>query len=544
MKYITLLFLLTSTLAQAAIKAAVDRQEIHANETFTLVVELDEYTSSTPDLSVLPRDIIILGTSKYHRSSTINGVQKTQLGWKIQLMVKEPGVYTIPAITVDKQATQPVMLKVKETTDTFDSGEELKAIMLKSEVNKSEIYVQEQLLLKVKLYRSVQTQYASLTEPQIDDVLIEKVGDDKQYESTIDGKRYWILERQYAIFPQTSENFTIPKIVFNADVVDRRSNSYGRMLGRTKPVSIAADEIKVSVKPFPNNHQGTWLPGRDLTIESYWADTKEKIVGEPSTWTITIKGNGLHENQLPELILPKVDGLKWYPDTAEKSRTFNSDGIIGQRTERIAVVPTKDGDLRLPELSFKWFNTETEQYEVATLPAQSIYVQPSQNQTQFIPTITQTVSEPSAIAESSNINYWQLSTLLLSLLWIVTILFFGLRKPTYSYATNRSKTTPTVTDSYKQVLQAISEKNNARIYSSVVTWLNEKFGTRALADHVKAFDDKLFKVTMLKLERSLFAQPSDNWSDYAQIKMLVKKYNKQVATQPNSENELRSLYPN
>ena len=57
-KHLLLVLIMSaSTQLLAGIKAYTDRQQVHSNETFTLVVELDEYTSDSPDLSVLPKEL-------------------------------------------------------------------------------------------------------------------------------------------------------------------------------------------------------------------------------------------------------------------------------------------------------------------------------------------------------------------------------------------------------------------------------------------------------------------------------------------------------
>jgi len=556
MKYFSnkhlLLVLIMSASSQllAGIKAYTDRQQVHSNETFTLVVELDEYTSDSPDLSVLPKELSILSSSKYHRSSTVNGVSETQLGWKIQLMATEPGVYTIPAIEVENQKSQPIQVTVKQANDSFDSEEKLDAIMLKAELSKDSVYVQEQMVLTIKLFRGIQTQYASLTEPSIENAIIEKLGEDTQYESMIDGQRYLILERKYAIFPQQSGSLSIPPVTFSADVIQKGSSGFGRMLGRTKPVTISTQQQSIDVKPYPENHSGQWLPSEKLSIESRWSDPHGKVEGEPSTWTITLTGVGLHENQLPEIKLPKTDGVKWYPDTAEKTRSISNKGITGKRVERIAVVPTRSGKIELPELSFKWFNTQTGQYETATLPAETIDVQPNSEQSGTSTTITTTPVEqtqsisPQQNSPSAPAGLWRWSTYGFALLWLLTLIYFLLsRKMTPSEL--KLETAPVTTDAKAALLNAISSKDNMAIYKSLSYWLNDINTQQSFKSHLSALNNDTIKSSLIGLEQSLYGPEKSDWQDAGKLKQWLKIIENDLALNKaaNKETKLPPLYP-
>ena len=67
----------------------------------------------------------------------------------------------------------------------------------------------------------VQTRQPRLYEPEISGVetLIEIAGDDKNYESVINGKTYDVIERVYALFPQVSGELLINPIRFEARIL-------------------------------------------------------------------------------------------------------------------------------------------------------------------------------------------------------------------------------------------------------------------------------------------------------------------------------------
>ncbi|WMS87464.1 BatD family protein [Pleionea litopenaei] len=519
--------------ASAGVKAFLDRKDVRTQETFTLTIEADFNATETPDLSTLPDGIKLLGSTKFHQSSNYNGRVQIQLGWKVILLAEEPGIFTIPSFTLDNQSSQPIQVTVEEPTNNFSTDDKLEAIMLKSELSTESVYVQEQLVLTLKLYRAVQTQYSKLTENlMIEDAIVERVGEDTQYETIINNTRFLVLERRFAIFPQKSGNLTIPKLVYSADVLQPGSSGYGRILGRTRPVTITTEEQSIPVKPYPQGHTGLWLPSQALTINSRWSSIGEKIVGEPSTWTITLQGVGVHENQLPELVLPEVDGIKWYPDTAEKERKINSEGIVGQRVERIAVVPTKAGNIQLPEISVRWFNVKTEQYETATLPSQSISVKPNPNQTSNTSTATTTSTIPQTNTGTNDSpqvitrgvkEYWQWLTFLFAGLWFITLIY-ALLKKTSSVTSNQASSSATLVSSplKEQIKKSLMDKNASLTYQLLIRWFNQLQGTQSFNDHLQAIKHSETRDSLLQLEVSLFSQSAKSWQDY---ELLRKQLN-------------------
>ena len=63
-------------------------------------------------------------------------------------------------------------------------------VFVTTEVDYAESYVQAQILYTIRIYRSVATRQPRLSEPQLSglDVLIEIAGDERSYESILNGK--------------------------------------------------------------------------------------------------------------------------------------------------------------------------------------------------------------------------------------------------------------------------------------------------------------------------------------------------------------------
>ena len=90
--YLLLILLSLAGLTRAELTASVDRTELAMNESFTLTISLDGISVLTrPDLTPLETDFHVLGSSRNHRSSLVNGDLVNSTTWVVQLMPKTSG---------------------------------------------------------------------------------------------------------------------------------------------------------------------------------------------------------------------------------------------------------------------------------------------------------------------------------------------------------------------------------------------------------------------------------------------------------------------
>jgi len=328
LKLASIVFALNISTADAKLTQAIDRTDISAGETFVLDIQTDSATDEAPDISMIPADITIVSNSQYQNVQIINGRRSGIKGWKLKLKTLKPGVLIIPAIEVGNESTRPITLKIKESSFRVDVNGQKNAIFLKSAVDQESPYVQQQLIYTVSLYRSISTHYENLSTPIVENSIIEKLGDDVVYEKMIDNKRYTVYQRKYIIFPQQSGEVTIGAVNFTADVNDSNRKGRNLFLNSTRPISVSTQPIKLNVKAKPAQATTPWLPAESVSLVDQWTSDKANAssplqlkVGEPATWTVFLSVQGQSESQLPEISLPKVNGLQIYPDTPQKDRT-------------------------------------------------------------------------------------------------------------------------------------------------------------------------------------------------------------------------------
>ena len=420
--WITLSVLLLSVQSFAAVVTRVDRADIELNESFTLEVITDANIDLQPDISVLEQDFYIGQPSQLSNTTIVNGQIRRSKTWTYVLMPKSAGRITIPPVSVGTEQSDPLLITVSEPSYAPPGVAE---VFLTSEVDFNETYVQAQVLLTIKIYRSVATRQPALRDPTVTgvEVLSETAGDDRSYEAVIDGTAYNVVERVYALYPQESGSIEISPARFEARVL-RNGRITGRKVFESEPQVITVQPIPPRPAEFPD---AVWLPARDLQLSEDWSrDPEEVKAGEPLTRHVTISALGQLETQIPALDVPMADGINVYPDKPELSRRIESGGIRGIRKDQYAMIGVTPGvGAILPALEVPWWNTEASKWEVARLPERIIRILPSGEAPPPAP-------EPETAPEAEPVGgaaepampdaFWRRVSELLAAVWLVTLL--------------------------------------------------------------------------------------------------------------------------
>jgi len=402
-----LLLLLVSTGQVLAVElvASVDRNPVSINESFKLVIRATESPDDDADFSPLHEDFEILNQQQSSRSSWVNGQSSKIISWNIDLMAKRVGQLQIPSIHFGDDKTSPIQLQVVESQVQATSASN-EPIYLDVAVSKNEVYVQAQLIYTVRLFQRVSLAKASLTEPQADHAMVEKLGEDTQFNTQINGVNYTVTERKYAIFPQKSGPLTIAPLTLTAQIPSQGRSAYGSIFNsqRTQTKRIYSKPIQLNVLAAPAQlNTKHWLAAEQLHLEQMWPNNEPTItVGEPLTRTLTLLAKGVTASQLPEFILDGENAsLKIYPDQAVLKNQRNNDGVIAFREQKIAIIPSKPGQYTLDAIEIPWFNTQTGQQEIARIAATTITVLAKQgvaNNDTLAPTGGEFVELPVVIA--------------------------------------------------------------------------------------------------------------------------------------------------
>ncbi len=388
--------LVSAQTLRADVRASLDHNSIYDGDTVTLTIEANgENMGIEPDLSVLEKDFSVLGKNSSRRLQFINGKRADRHQWQIELDPLRMGTLTIPAIPIGNSATSPLTLKVSEQPVIQDAGAG-QPVFIKAEVDDtgSSPFVQQQIHYIVRMYYRVPLVEGGFSSLEIADALVERLDEDKQHTTTVNGKPYRLLERHYAIFPEKSGPLTIPSIAFTGRIAaDTRHRSGSRQmdtmmerffgsnnpLNMGKRIRVRSQPLTLNVKPRPANYRSEhWLPSAELVLQDSWEQGPPAFhVGEPVTRTIVLRAKGLESSHLPDISIPGTENMRLYPEQAVTENRTDGKWIFGTRTQAIAYVPSRPGRVSLPEIRIDWWDTTQQRPRSTVLPAREINVLPA-----------------------------------------------------------------------------------------------------------------------------------------------------------------------
>ncbi|MEC9415960.1 MAG: BatD family protein [Pseudomonadota bacterium] len=462
------IFVLILNIGFAGVIASVDRTKVELNESFTLKVIVDTAIDLEPDASDLENDFYIGSRSQLSNTTIINGKISRSRTWTYALMAKRPGNLVIPSIIVGNEGSQPINILIAPQSESVLGEAD---IFISAEVDDSGGFVQAQNLFRIKIYRMVQTRQPRLYDPEIKGIetLVEMVGDDRNYESVINGKTYEVTERVYALFPQESGILSIAPIRFEARILKD-----GSITGRR---TYQSSELKINVLPipappdaYPDAH---WLPAKDVEISEEWSrDMQNLRSGEPITRQLTVTAIGQLSTQLPSIDYSN-DRLKIYPDKPKFLDDVNADGMIASRIDQYAMISVNAGDIQLSGVDVPWWDITEKQWKVATLPSRIINIKPSIDDLieERVEPIPGKIEQPPL---EVNENLWKNISGILGALWILTVFFWFYSKPAKKTTVQKTYDPP-----YKKLDQQLKRAKNAALSNE-----KEKF-KQALIDWAK-----------------------------------------------------------
>jgi len=550
-KITTLLVIIFCTIAIAGnvfaasqISATIDKNPVVVNESFILKIIIDDDVNTNAlNTSTLLKDFIVGRTSVSSQTSMVNFKTTRTTTWSTLLIAKAAGDFVIPPLTIEGITTQAIDVKVLAETDP-QAGKQ-QDLFITSEISANDIYVQQQLTLTVKLHFAAELKRGSLTEPSLKEATMTQIGKDKESDTIINGRRYRVIERTYAISPQSSGEFILKSPVFSGEILvpsTRRNNMFS--FSETKPVSVIGDELPLTVRPIPDTFQGTWLPSNLLAIHQNWQpDVTTFKVGEPITRTITLTAAGLSEEQLPILEMTVPKGLKVYPDQAQLHTGMSSGHLVSQKVRNFAIVASKSGEYQLPEINIPWWNTVTNRYQVATIAAQTITVLPNPD-LEVTPVITSndqikeiTPAETIVVTKASWLQWLFLA------LWLLTVLAWFVSTKWKKAPSDKLTNMPHQSaDVYLTLMAACKKNQGLTVLPFILTWLNNlqiRAGlqqTTTLDESLNLFNDKELAHEVNNLQQCYYGKNQKEWQGN-QLLIIIQRINKQGISSTNLKSD-------
>ncbi|MDQ6950440.1 MAG: BatD family protein [Mariprofundales bacterium] len=447
-------FMVLPVSAMATVLASLDRTQVEAGNSVQLTISRDS-GDGDPNLAPLKRDFEIMGRSESSSYRFVNGHASSSKEWILTLMPKHSGRLTIPALKVGAQQTQPFNLMVRAAgtpppmTPNSGSGAPgqggSSSAMASQNTQRGNVFVQasavpthpkvqQQVIYTVRLYRAISLSHAQLSEPKIDHAVVVALGKDRNFEQVVNGRRYLVTERKYALYPQQRGQLMIKPLRFDGRALSTGSvfdpfNQMGRMVRKfSNPVTLQVDGVPAT---WPG---GEWLPASRVTLSQTLSPGRH-TAGEPITRTVELHADGLTSSQLAPVlngVLP--DGLKRYPDQPLTNDTKSDAGVGGMRREKVAIIPLHGGNFMLPGVDVPWWNVVTGKVEHATLPPQLIKVVAAPGSTaSSAPSLTHLIPPLDVVPKAATVRLagaahhaylWPIISLIILILWIITLVLW------------------------------------------------------------------------------------------------------------------------
>ncbi|MCZ2722812.1 BatD family protein [Marinomonas sp. 15G1-11] len=391
---IGLFFLISTGALSATVIASLNKNIVVENEVVQLSIRTDfPDTGSGPDLSSLKRDFDILGQSQNSQFRFNLGTTQALNFWVINLMPKSVGKIEIPKIKVGEYQSESLILEVKNAPQLLDENGN-PPVMLKMHSSEPQPYLQQQVILTMALYTSVALQNANISTPNHANLVIERLVDDQSHSEMINGTTYQVRTRQYLAFPQVSGQLDLPPQTISAMI----NTNAGRRI-----IKVQSLPISLNILPIPASYSNDyWLPADNVQISSSLTPTTNAHIGDTLTWKIEIRAKGALPEQIPPIAFSSTADYKLYPQPAKFSSQKTSNGIIGNQSLVIEVVPTREGVITLPSIEIPFWNVEDRILEVASTESIDLSILPLVNQSNNQTAIQKSHNENNAIQQENS----------------------------------------------------------------------------------------------------------------------------------------------
>jgi len=555
------LLVLACSHSWATLTATADRTIIDSNETLQLLVRLDSQALlGEPDFSVIESDFEILSTSRQQQYSRVNGQSQSFTDWNLLLAPKRTGRLLVPSIKYKKDISNAIEITVRKASATSAVGQ---PVYTETIVDKSEVYIQEQLLLTHRLYTSVRLSDLGLDPLKVDDALMQKVSE-TQFQKNVAGKNYQVVEIVYALFPQTSGKLQIPALRFSA--YEASNSRYGGFSARGNRIIRSTDGKTIDVMARPAHIDiDNWMPASSIRLDQQWSSPLDQLtVGEPITRNISITAKGLTGAQIMPLVLSESDAYKIYPDQPQLDDSADASGVTGIRRESFALVPNRPGEITLPAVTVRWWDSGKQRMQTAKLDAVTLQVAAAE-----VAGVNPYISSPtpaaganiSAIASAPEMPKSFMEELRSSLalqlslagngLLLMFLLIAWLRRPTTPKPQRDLSGLNSARLELKQLLtnieRAARKSELAPLRDSILAWgrcIFPQQRVKTLAEIALLLDNSELQQQFDLLDQALYNSSSEQQPD---LKLLVNLIRSAIVPKAGSQTakaELKPLYPN
>ena len=371
-----------------SLNAKVDKTEATLEDQIILTLSIEgTRRAGKPMLPPLPDfDMIPRGSST--RMQIINGTITSGIDYNYLLIPKKTGTFEIGPATIQENgetiASNTITLRIASSGTRPQATQD---VFITTTVSSTSPYVNEQIIYTFKLYRGVKIANASLENPSFEGLRVEPLGKEQEYETVMNGRPFVVTEIRQALFSTREGTLEIGPAKLQCEIV-MRSRRRGLFddpffddsffgFSRSEPKVLHSQPITLHVKPLPTEGKTPLFGGLVGNFNITTTLSKRQLsVGDTTTLTFTIKGSGnIRDAASPEF--PPSTDFKVYDDKPTLAVQDSGEEFGGTFTIKKALVPLKEGSLKVPSVAFTYFHPELGSYELCKSTPLSIEVLPT-----------------------------------------------------------------------------------------------------------------------------------------------------------------------
>ncbi|MET0026722.1 MAG: BatD family protein [Candidatus Thiodiazotropha sp.] len=569
---LTLVLVLLALPAQARVEALLSQKSTQLDQPVRLTLQTDADQEINPDLSSLEKDFEILGRSTQQSISVVNGKMSSKRALILTLLPRREGNLVIPSLSIGSESTNALSLDVSPQGKISATDGDSQVLMELS-VNKPSAFIEEAVILTLKTYLApgVRGEQVEIPQSSLDDTQIKLINEDS-YTAVRDGVEYRVVEQTFALYAYQAGSLSLSPAKFRG-----RSGKLSRSPFRSlfsddllfpresgRIVRAESNGITLNIKPVPETYQGKqWLPARNLQIVENGLDNTAPITaGHPLTRKIMLLADGLMSSQLPEINTHMPEGIKVYPERPQLHDNTTRSGISGSLQQNLTLIATEPGQYHLPAIEIPWWNTETQQQEIARLPERDVEFLPNPGATTAPPAqAAEPIPDLAAETDSADVRNPPLTqddsprklAWGLGLAWFATLIAWWLSHRRKTSRQGERQTAPDTSQPSgpdQQVLvqhieDAYRKKDPEAARTAWLAWAHHSWPDNPpnnLARLCRRCDPKLSEA-VTALEKALYSPTNQaDWSTYP-VMELLQSDRREISSRDRANNELIPLNP-
>jgi len=400
-KKIFFIFLLLSSFLKCDIKVEAFFSDEKAGTEdivdFIIKIEGAQENISTPYISSNNDFNVLSGPSVSTSIQVINFNMKKSTEYRWKLNPKREGILIMPSIEIK---IGKEIFKTKEAKIEVQKGSVLKRerrqapsifddffeeprrgrgreaeVRVQAVPNKTECFVGEPIVISYNILTQTTIQNISLGEPPVyDGFWVENIEIPQKPEGRrveVDGKQFILYTiKKDLIFPNSEGIKKIKETSFQIQAVIA-SDFFG--FPQIENIIRKTAEITIKVKPLPQTNITSFKGAVGRFELSAKTDKVEIEEGEAFTFTLKLSGVGNFKN-ISNIDLPDLPLCKIYPPKIEEKIKPTTDGYEGSKVWEWVIVPEEKQTLKIPQISFSYFDPYKKIYSELKTPFLSIFI--------------------------------------------------------------------------------------------------------------------------------------------------------------------------